>query len=344
MIKTSIILLLVLGTVNFIAYSQDSWERYNYDSYHFKIDFFEKPVFSVDSSAFSDSGVVSSYWQLKVSDTLHQNKFYSISVSDYPSDYIHSDSLLSVVEGFINSSQADLFEDKAYTLLSSSITEKQGYPGKAYRWKYNSNDRFLEYQVFLVESRLFVLSVVSWEGEAYNIYINKFFDSFEITTIPNGKFTLPKSANKRTIEINFPSKPMEQLKMVDTEHGKMFADIQSYEPTIKEDNMVYIAMETKYPPNVIDQNNTYELNGFYKKSIDASLNATNGELISINDIYYKGNLGKEYKSYLAEGKVLSVYRCYFIHDSFYIMGVMTSPEKDKNKEMKNFFESFKIRE
>ena len=65
--------------------------------------------------------------------------------------------------------------------------------------------------------------------------------------------------------------------------------------------MVYVAIETKYPTDFINQNDTYALNKFYKKIIDGSMNAVSGELISINDIYYNEKLGKEYRGYFSEG-------------------------------------------
>jgi len=107
--------------------------------------------------------------------------------------------------------------------------------------------------------------------------------------------------------------------------------------------MIYIAMETKYPPNVINQADENALSDFYIQAIDESLNAVNGELISIKDIYYNGKPGKEYRCSFSEGKALMVYRYYFINDNFYSIGVITSPNKDENKGMKKFFDSFGIK-
>ena len=333
----------------FVAFSttvlaQSEWKKYDYSSYNFKIDFLQEPTFSIDSSTFNDSPLISYYWELNVSDTLHENKYYSSSLVAYPSNFIHSDSLLTVVEGFINSTQNSILKDEAYTLLSSSLIEKNGFPGKVFKWKNNSNNIFIEFQVFLVENRLFQLSIVSREGKNHNIFINKYFDSFRIINIPKGKFALPNTSNERTIFIKFPGVPNEETKIVDSEYGKLTLDIQIYEPKVNDVNMVYVAMETKYPTNVIDKNYTDDLNAFYKKAIDSSLNSVNGELISIKDIYYNGMLGKEYRCYFSEGKALMVYRYYYIGDNFYSIGIITSPDKDKNEGMNNFFESFEIKE
>ena len=81
---------------------------------------------------------------------------------------------------------------------------------------------------------------------------------------------------------------------------------------------------------------------FYKKAIDGSLAAVNGELISIDDVYYDSYLGKEYRFYYAGGQILMVYRLFYVDGSLYQHGVITDPKKDKNESMNRFFKSFKL--
>lgn len=342
MIKTKHLILGLFLVFSLISKAQSDWKKYDYSSYNFSVSFPQEPQFSIDSSTFNDSPLNTYFWELNVSDTLHSNSYYSVSLTTYPSDFIHSDSLLTVVEGFINSTQNSLLEDDSFTNLSSSLIEKKGFPGKVFKWKNNSNDIFLEFQVFLIESSLFQLSIVSREGENHNKLINQYFDSFEIVNVSSGTFKLPELSNNRTLSINFPEIPTEQKKTVDSEYGKLQLDIQTLEPKSKDKNLVYVAMETKYPTNVIKPNDTYGLNTFYKKSIDGSLNSVNGELISINDIYYNDNLGKEYRCYFSEGKALMVYRIFYIDNRLYSFGVITTPDNDKNKMMNKFLDSFKI--
>lgn len=342
MIKTKHLILGLFLVFSLISKAQSDWKIYDYSSYNFSVSFPQEPQFSIDSSTFNDSPLNTYFWELNVSDTLHSNSYYSVSLTTYPSDFIHSDSLLTVVEGFINSTQNSLFEDDSFTNLSSSLIEKNGFPGKVFKWKNNSNDIFFEFHVFLIESRLFQLFIVSREGANHNKLINQYFDSFEIVNVSSGTFKLPELSNNRTLSINFPEIPTEQKNTVDSEYGKLQLDIQTLEPKSKDKNLVYVAMETKYPTNVIKSNDTYGLNNFYKKSIDGSLNSVNGELISINDIYYNDNLGKEFRCYFSEGKGLMVYRIYYINNRLYSFGVMTTPDNDKNKMMNKFLDSFKI--
>lgn len=325
-------------------YCQNDWKEYRYEDYNFKIKFIQDPETTADSSIFNDSTLVTYNWTVNVLDTTHENTYYSINTVAFPSYYIHSDSLLSVVEGFLNSSQDGIRSDNTFTLLSSSLIEKQGYPGKSFKWKNNSNNVFFEFEVFLVKNALYLLSVVSKEGNNHNIFINGYFDNFQIINIPNGNFTLANFSNKQTYSIEFPGQTLDQNKMMDSEIGKLEINIKSYEPKNSNENLVYVGMETKYPTNSINQNDTYALNSFYKKAIDGSLASVNGELISINDIFYDGKLGKEYKCYFKAGKILMVYRIFYINDYVYSFGVLTLPERDNNNSMKRFFDSFKIKQ
>ncbi|MDO8897833.1 MAG: hypothetical protein Q7V19_09290, partial [Bacteroidales bacterium] len=188
MIKTKHLILGLFLLISLISRAQSEWIKYDYSSYNFRISFPQEPNFSIDSSTFDDSLLNTYFWELDVSDSLHPNSYYSVSLTTYPSDFIHSDSLFEVVEGFINSSQNSILEDETFTILSSSLIEKNGFPGKVYKWKNNSNDVFFEFHVFLIENNLFQLSIVSKEGENHNKWINQYFASFEIVNILAGAF------------------------------------------------------------------------------------------------------------------------------------------------------------
>ena len=324
------------------TFGQNDWKTYKYNIKNFEISCLQEPEFSVDSSEFGDSFLKTYYWEVNVSDSLHQNNYYSISAETYPSDFIHSDSSLSVIEGFINSTQNSLIEDKDFTLLSSTLDEKYGFPGKIFKWKSNTNNNFLQFQIYLIDNTLFQLAVVSKATDAHNIFVKKYFDSFKLIDSKKGTFSIPEISNEKTYKIEFPEEPTNQKKTADSDLGKLHMDIQVLEPKKKSDNLVYVSIETKYPSPATDEDDLYSLNSFYKRSIDASLSSVNGELISITDIYYNDKLGKEYRCYFSGGKALMVYRVFYIKDHYYSFGVITVPKKDNNKAMIKFFESFKL--
>ncbi|MBN2638384.1 MAG: hypothetical protein JXR65_04790 [Bacteroidales bacterium] len=336
--------IVVVLMLNLSAVAQSPLKEYSFNSYHFKIAFTQKPDFSADTSQFNNKPLVSYLWETNVEDSLQPNSYYNIGLTEYPSEYIHSDSALSVVEGFMNSTQTSLFKDSVFVLLTSSLIEKDGYPGKDYKWKNTENNMYFEFQVFLIGSRLFELSVVSRAGYEHNQMVSQFFNSFELVDIPKGSFVLPKNVNKRTFEIKFPEKPEDKTKIVDSEYGQLTLDMRTLVPPKTDENLFYIAAETRYPKDVIEKGNTYQLNTFYKNSISNSLNAVNGSLISIEDIYYDKHLGKEFRCYYSNGKYLMVYRLFYINSRLYNFGIITYPDRDHNKDMKRFFKSFKIKE
>ena len=338
----SVYLTLLLSVFYICVYGQERWKSYYYTDKNFKIDFFQQPIISADTSFLQDTPLLTYNWEINVDDTLHENKYYGLSFTKYPSEYICSDSLLSVVEGFINSSQSELFDDKEFVLLSSSLVEKEGYPGKIFKWKNTNTNMFLEFRVFLVNSSLYQLSVVSREDQNHNIFINNYFDSFNLINTTKGNFIVPNDSVAQNYLIDFPSKPTTQNKLIDSEYGKLTINIQTLETDETADNIVYVSLQTKYPKKVVNQDDIYELNKFYKKCIDNSLQSVSGELISINDVFYNNRLGKEYKCYFSKGEFLMVYRVFYIDEFLYSLGVITYPNKDSNKKMSDFFNSFRI--
>jgi len=341
--KLNFFLIVIFLSLMTAVNAQTNWKTYNYTVQNFVIDFCQEPALSKDTIGFNDSVLIESLWEVEVADSTHENAYYSVSYVTYPPEFIHSDSAIDVVVGFLNSTMNTLLEDETISLLSSSLVEKQGFPGKVFKWKDNSSGVFFEFHVFLVENNVIQLSVVTRDGQAYNKMISKYIDSFTVINIPNGKFIVPDITNERTLVIEFPEKPTDDTKTVDSEYGVLSLDIQVCEPKEKDDNMVYVAMETRYDNVIIDVKDPVALNGFYKKSIEGSLKAVNGDLISISDIAFKGNPGKEYRSYLSEGKAMMIYRVFLIDNRMYTFGVITGPDKDKNKGMSRFFDSFKIK-
>jgi hypothetical protein len=331
------ILLAVLLVVSMGAGAQS-----NFAAHRFNINFPFEPQFSADTSSLGDAPVPTYSWTLEVADTLHPNSFYAVSATEYPSDYIHSDSLFAVVEGFINSSQNSMFEDEDFTNLTVEFVERNGYPGKCFKWKSNNSNIYLEFYVFLIENRLFELSVVSRDGQHHNKQIAAFFDSFAPVGIPKGSYVLPQLLAKRTLSIDFPAAPTVQTKTFDSEWGKLTLDVRTLETQLDEQQIVYIAMETQYTSAPVDVSDPYALNVFYKARIDNSLASISGDLVSLHDIYYQKNLGKEYRSYCYKGQLMAVYRAYLIGDRMYCFGVLTTPDNLKNKSVQKFLSSFQV--
>jgi hypothetical protein len=318
---------------------------YNYEDkkHNFKINFFQKPVFKVDTAELQGSPLYIYNWENDVIDTLHSNSYYSLSLSYYPAEFMHSDSSFTVVESFINSSQNSFLENKDLTLLSSTLTVKKGYPGKIFKWKRNVDNVFFEIHIYLIQNKLFELLVICREGKNHNNSIHHFIDSFEPTSILTGKFSIPNLKPETILMADFPGTPKEQSQMVDSEFGKLFLTLKSYEPTSQDSNILYMSGETAYEKEPINQGDTYSLNKFYKNAIDGSINSINGQLISISDINIEGHLGKEYKAYTTDHNVIIVYRMLYLDKKMFLLGVITPFKNDKNPAMLKFLNSFRLK-
>ncbi|MBK7174711.1 MAG: hypothetical protein IPH84_16110 [Bacteroidales bacterium] len=324
------------------AYSQPDWKKYEYPDQKFNISFPQVPEFEIDTSDFNGSFLYDYFWGTSIDDENQPNTYYSVGLISYPPEYIHSDSALDLVEGFINSSQTSLEEDEDYIKIYSQLIEFKGYPGKIFRWKNKSSDACLEFRVFLVQNHLFELILVTRAGSYFNKEGTNFFNSFELNGLEDGTFIVPMVEANNRLKIDFPGTATTQNQLVDSPYGKLNLDMKIYEPKDESDVMVYISMETIYPEGSINPSDSYDLNSFYKSSIDGSMASVNAQLISITDIEYKGHPGKEYRCYYGDGIALMNYRLFYIDDHFYTFGVITTPKKEGNKTAKRFLNSFSI--
>lgn len=310
---------------------------------NFSINWVDTPQYSIDTIPLEDFGVVSEYWILEMEDESHPNWKYVISKDQYPSDYIHSDSAKSTIEELINSTQYELLDDNSLELQSSIEIENSGYYGKEFRWKDNLNNIYFRHQVYIIENSIFQLSVYSREGTNHNTDINKFFDSFQLNPSLRGNYSGNSDNYIQSYTIKFPQTPSLMSKVVDTEVGKLTMYINIFEPENDSNNFAYMVSEARYPPNTINATNKYELNSFYAKAINGSLNSTEGEIITVKDIELAGFSGKEYKCYILNGASIATYRVFLINQNLYILGVFAQIDKDENAEMKNFLDSFKFK-
>lgn len=337
--RSILLSLIILISINLNA--QD-WKNYTFPEHKFLVNFVEQPNLSLDTSIVADTMMLTYMWSVDVADTLHENIFYEVLKVNYPPEYIHSDSTFDLVEGFLNSSQMDIYEDKTNELISERVIERNGYPGKLYRWKVRDSDVYFEYRSFLVNSTLWQLSLVTRSGPT-NKSVDYFFDSFQLMNTPHGSFSLNFDNLPKTYSINFPGTPELKQNLLSTEYGKLVMSTESLDTEGKNDkNIAYISMQVKYPEGTIDESSSYSLNKFYKNYIERSSNSANGELMSISDINYKGRLGKQYKMYVNGGKHMLIYNIFLYNSYFYSYGVVITPENDNNEDMIKFFKSFKI--
>lgn len=309
----------------------------------FEIKFIDEPAYKMDTIDLEGDNLITESWILSVDDESHLNSLYTFMKLTYPPKMFHSDSSLTSLESVINSSVDWLYEDKSNELLSATTISKNKYYGKEFRWKNRETNVFMTFDVYVVENILYVLQVTSRPNQNHNVYIGEFFDSFVLSDELQGKFTMDEKEYIPSYEITFPKKPTLSKQLIDSEAGKLEVNMQILENESNAINGFFLSGETSYPDDFLPDRNHLELNTFYINSVNGSLNAMNGQLITLENVYYKDNLGKEFRCYVMEGAVLLVYRIFLIENKAYSLGVMTTYDKDKNEEMMQFFDSFEVK-
>ncbi len=309
----------------------------------YSINWYEQAEFTKDSSILNDMVILSNNWTLEVDDEEHPNSKYFIAVEEYPSNYIHSDSSIVFLDATINSTQNPILSDEEFELLSSNEIVLNNYFGKEFRWKNSNNNIYFRMHVYIFENYLFQIGVINRLGKNHNTFSQEFFDSFKLSNSFQGKYVKSSKEYKQSYTVDFPSEPSYTTSVVDSEMGKITMHLMMLEDVVDDVNGLYMTNEAEYPTHVINESNAFDLNKFYISSINGSINAMNADLISIHNIKYNSHVGKEFKSYLAEGELILTYRIYLINNILYNLGVATTPENDNNASMIQFFDSFKIK-
>lgn len=305
-----------------------------------KIKFPAEPVESVDTIIEGIDTIFLETWEkdYDFESTENTNLGYMMMNMNFPSSYIYSDSSYQFISNLLDTSVSSITgTGDAIELLSTSLDMIEGYPGKVFKMKVKESNSHLILKSYIVRNQLIVLFIISKSDNWFSTDNDLFFDSFELVDAPKNKidygFTVIK---KETYAVDFLGKFITESSFVETEHGTVNLITKMMEKKDSEDNLFFISAETKYP-KLID----YDAEEFYERSIAGSLNSTNAILIEKNKIKYKEYDGYEFHSSMYDGKMIGFYRVFLIENRLYLFGVL-SMVKEKNKEVHDFFDSFKL--
>lgn len=340
-VKTLLSTLVLISFLSISSISQ-AFNQNSYDELEFNISWVSAPQYRIDTLSIDALIVIRENWDLHIDEKNHPVWKYALSRDKYPNHYIHSDSTLNLIDQFLNSTQSDLLENDKYELISSSETILNNYFGKEYTWKDKDANEFFKNRVYLVESTIYQLSVYSRLGESNNKAIDEFLSSFVLSETLRGKYTTNTKNYDQSYSINFPQTPELVTQVIDSEIGKLTMQMNMIESENDPLNHLYMASEIKYPTNSVNTDSNNEYNKFLMNSIYGSVNAVNGELISVLDVEYADKPGKEFKISISDGKLILKYRVFYINDVLYSLGVMTDAKEDENNSMNSFLNSFKI--
>lgn len=128
-----------------------------------------------------------------------------------------------------------------------------------------------------------------------------------------------------------PEKPKEQQQLIDTDKGQLLMNLYMYQSANTEaDNLVYYAMHTEYPSDLVNSNYTNKVPELFKNAINGAVGNVNGVLLSEKDIALNGYLGKEIEISYQNGSAIITMRQYLTVNKTYILQVICTEEKRKN--------------
>ena len=143
----------------------------------------------------------------------------------------------------------------------------------------------------------------------------------------------------------FPEKPKDETRTINTALGELKMNIFMYEvqDELKDDNYTYSITEIEYPDSVINSDKKDILDKFMRNCVDGSVNSVHGKLLTETVIQLNGFPGREFRIDIKDGFAVVTMRAYLVHNTMYILQIITNAKKDFNKSLGRFMNSFTLK-
>ena len=151
-----------------------------------------------------------------------------------------------------------------------------------------------------------------------------------------------------TLELNilFPKMPTYTLRKVNTEAGEIEMKVYMYNSSKDEndENLIYSVTSSEYPKEHIQLHyKTDNLDTFFRNSIDGMVSNVKGKLISESKIKLGKFQGREIKIDFKNGLAIIKNRTYLVGNKVYLVQTITKTEKENNKSIEKFMNSFTLK-
>lgn len=138
----------------------------------------------------------------------------------------------------------------------------------------------------------------------------------------------------------YPSEPNRTVQKVNTAVGELDMHMIMYAPTSGDDNAVYSVIRSDYPKeqfkNADADYNASVLDG----AVKGAVSNVNGTLVYDNKVTFNGYPGRSIKISIQGGFIYI--NAYLVENSMFITQVICLVDKDENKSIKRFLDSFEI--
>ncbi len=302
------------------------------DKLNFKITFPNSPTKSkIENPTTLFQGIEYKY-KTSIENTIYSIISYNIPVSFFQNDTNRFDKILYY-----------MLIDEEYTennIIRNEIVNYAHFKGYSIKWKLK-NLLIAQKRIFLINDVLYIISVITPEQKSHNNSIFDFFTSFEIDGIIN---TQNNSTNvfKKSYKIKFdrPTK-FETTEISTSNYGNLTINLEISENDINKSNFMYGIVSSVLPVSS-DSLNIEELESVFNDFIKGAVGSLPANLLSVEDIKYKGFPGKDIKmQWYANGQeVIIRTRYYFIKKNLYGLSVYYLPKKENIKDIEDFYNSF----
>ncbi len=321
-------------------FGQKEWQLVGGKEYTIEANIYNLKSKTTDTLSLDGETIFSHIWLGGEKKGTHPVAEYKLKTTTYPSNFIHSDSSLSLIEGFLNSTILNLAENPNYEYVNSSLEFFDGYPGKDFKFKDLRSNHLFNSKCYLVQNQLIEFITISKPTNWFSNSKSHFFESLNlIDRNENEKDYGIPIIKSDSYSVSFYRTPKVQNFFVDAEEGLINTKIKIDERESKEGNLVFMSSESKY--NYTYQLKEKELDSFYSKSMLGSINSMNGKFISKNEISFEGHKGIEFYADLFEGRATCYFRKFWINNTMYNFAIMYTDEKP-NAEGLKFMNSFNL--
>lgn len=147
-------------------------------------------------------------------------------------------------------------------------------------------------------------------------------------------------------KVLFPKSPTSTTKIISTEAGEIAMQVYMHNASNDEtdENLIYSVTSSEYPKEHIDSHLKHDnLNTFFKNAIDGMIKKVNGKLLSETKIKLDNYPGREVKIDFKDGLAIIKTRIYLVDNNVYFLQTITKTEKENNKLIEKFLNSFSIK-
>jgi hypothetical protein len=151
---------------------------------------------------------------------------------------------------------------------------------------------------------------------------------------------------ENAFSVEFPRKPEESERKIQTEIGELNMNILMYEVgKFKDENSVYGLIYSDYPDSLVNSDFKDEyIDEFFENAIKGTVNNLKGQIIEEKRVLLSTYPGREVKISFMEGQGIMKLHVYLVKNRAYILEVGCETKNDNNKSMDRFFNSFVLKE